>query len=92
MARAIRPETTTAQLEAPAAPPYYIATQSLYIGAARAHAIGDRVPPEHVERFGWAHKVRRPDEAEAAAPAPVPTVQPATDEGQAPTASTEKEG
>ncbi|GAA3720710.1 hypothetical protein GCM10022224_103400 [Nonomuraea antimicrobica] len=69
----------------PDTPPYYVATQALYIGAARAHIPGDQVPPAHVERFGWADKVRRPDE-----PPAVPPDQPVTDEGQA-AATTEKE-
>ncbi|GAA3251675.1 hypothetical protein [Nonomuraea helvata] len=65
-------------------PPYYIATAALYIGAARAHIPGDQVLPAHVDRFGWADKVRPPDD-----PPAVPSDQPATDEGQA--ATTEKE-
>lgn len=69
-------------------PAYYIATQALYIGAARAHAVGARVSPEHVAKHGWQAKVRHPDD-EPDAPAPAPTKQPATDQGQAPTS---KEG
>lgn len=67
-------------------PPYFIATQALYIGAARAYAVGARVSPEHVTKHSWQGKVRHPDEDQ---PPPAPTEQPATDEGQAPTS---KEG
>lgn len=47
-----------------AAPPYYIATAPLFIDGnqfARAHNPGDRVPVDHVDRYGWADKVRPPD-------------------------------
>lgn len=68
-------------------PAYFIAIAALYIGAARAHAVGDRVLPDHVAKFGWESKVRHPDAPTPEDPAP--TDQPATDEDQA---STSKEG
>ncbi|WP_101791030.1 hypothetical protein [Nonomuraea indica] len=45
-------------------PPYYIAVEPLYIDDqfSRAHNPGDRVPADHVDRFGWRDKVRRPDQ------------------------------
>lgn len=51
-----------------AAPPYYIAVEPLYLDGnqfARAHNVGDRVPADHVEEYGWADKVRHPDEPAA---------------------------
>lgn len=48
-----------------APPPYYIATEPLFIGGdpfSRAHNPGDRVPADHVEQYGWADKVRHPDQ------------------------------
>jgi hypothetical protein len=81
----------TAPAPAPAAPPYYIAEQPLFIGGsqfARAHNVGDRVPVEHVERHGWQAGVRLPDGYEAAAP-PHPSNEPETATGQA---TSSKEG
>ncbi|MEV4179942.1 hypothetical protein AB0J28_00665 [Streptosporangium canum] len=72
---------------APEAPPYYIATAPLRIGTARAHNVGDRVPVEHVEKYGWANHVRHPKTGEPFAPAP--QTPPETNEGQA---STEGKG
>lgn len=46
-------------------PPYYIAVEPLYLDGnqfARAHNAGDLVPADHVEMYGWADKVRRPDD------------------------------
>ncbi|MFI7449540.1 hypothetical protein ACIBQX_18735 [Nonomuraea sp. NPDC049714] len=79
--------TTAAQ--APAAPPYYIATRPLFIGGSqfnRAHNVGDRVPPDHVEEYGWHAGVRLPDGYEP--PPSNPTPEPETATGQA----TSKEG
>jgi hypothetical protein len=69
-------------VEDEAALPYYIATAPLFIGGdqfSRAHNVGDQVPAEHVEQYGWADKVRRPD-----------TPEPETAPGQAP--NTSKDG
>jgi hypothetical protein len=76
-------------------PPYYIAEQPLYIGGqfGRAHNPGDRVPPEHVERYDWAALVRPPDGYNAP-PAPnQPTSEPETSasSGQATTSSEGKD-
>lgn len=48
------------------APHHYIAEEDLFYGGqaglpVRAHAAGDRVPAEHVERHGWNNLVRHPD-------------------------------
>lgn len=57
------------------APPWYIATEALYVGgnagamAVRAFNPGDRVPADLVEPNGWAGKVSRPDDIQAPAPA-----------------------
>ena len=64
-----------------APPPYYIATEALFIGGnqfARAHNAGDRVPVDHVDRYGWADQVRPPDGYQ-------PRNEPETDGGQATT-------
>ncbi|MET8866535.1 hypothetical protein ABZW11_26655 [Nonomuraea sp. NPDC004580] len=84
--RDVKPSPTAA-LAAPA-PPYYIATRPLHIGGqfGRAHNVGDRVPAEHVELYGWHDGVRLPDGYEA--PASAPTIAPETGSGQA----TSKEG
>jgi hypothetical protein len=61
--RDAKPSPPTAT-PASAAPPYYIATAPLFIGGsqfARAHNVGDRVPVEHVEAYGWQSGVRLPD-------------------------------
>lgn len=73
----------------PTRPPYYIAERPLYIGDqfSRAHNPGDRVPADHVERYGWQAGVRPPDGYEAPA-SPQPTT-PETGSGQA---STEGKG
>jgi hypothetical protein len=34
-------------------PEYYIATAPLYVGTARAHNVGDRVPAANVKANGW---------------------------------------
>lgn len=36
---------------------YRIAKEDLFIGRARAHQKGDRVPVDNVERNGWQDKV-----------------------------------
>ncbi|GAA2022529.1 hypothetical protein WDZ16_12950 [Pseudokineococcus marinus] len=36
-----------------------VATKPLYIGRARAHNVGDVVPPENVERNGWEKDVAK---------------------------------
>lgn len=75
---------------APAAPPYYIATAALYLDGSqfsRAHNAGDRVPAEHVERYGWADLVRPPD-GYTATPNHTPS-EPETTTGQA---TSSKEG
>jgi len=63
-------------------PPYYIATRPLFIDDqfSRAFNVGDRVPAEHVEKYGWADKVR---------PAAAPQIEPETAPGQA---TSSKEG
>lgn len=69
-------------------PPYYIATAPLYIGEsqfARAHNLGDRVPVEHVERYGWADLVRSPDGYTSPSVPDQPHSEPATSTGQATT-------
>lgn len=60
---AARRDAKPSPATAPVAPPYYIATAPLYIGGkfGRAFNPGDRVPPEHVEQYGWQAKVRLPD-------------------------------
>ncbi|MEU9888012.1 hypothetical protein [Sphaerisporangium sp. NPDC051011] len=82
-----RPPTTPARVEQGSLvdgeepPPYYIATEPLFIDDnpfARAHNAGDRVPADHVERYGWAGKVRHPDPDPATTP-------PETRQGQATT-------
>lgn len=71
---------------APAAPPYYIAEQPLFIGKfGRAHNVGDLVPPEHVERYGWADRVRLPDGYTAPAPDQSTSTPESPDSGQATT-------
>lgn len=44
-------------------PPYYIADQALNIEHVRAFNVGDMVPAEHVEKFGWADLVHAPESA-----------------------------
>ncbi|MGC5012516.1 hypothetical protein ACLQ2R_17270 [Streptosporangium sp. DT93] len=76
--------------ESAAGPPaYYIATRPLFIGGqfGRAFNAGDRVPADHVEAYGWAEQVRRPDESEQPSAA-APHTMPETASGQA----TSKEG
>lgn len=72
--------------QAPAEPPYYIATAPLFIGGsqfARAHNPGDRVPAAHVAEHGWQNLVRPPDGYD---PAPDNTAdEPAAKDGQATT-------
>jgi|GEM_PF-3630517 len=62
-------------------PPYYIATRPLFIDDqfSRAFNVGDRVPAEHVDKYGWADKVRPP----------APQIEPETPPGQA---TSSKEG
>lgn len=72
---------------APQAPPYYIATEALFIGGsqfARAFNPGDHVPPGHVEEHGWHALVRAPEGYESQ-PAVKPPSEPETAEGQATT-------
>lgn len=66
----------------PPTPPYYIALVPLFIDDqfSRAFNSGDQVPSDHVDRFGWADKVRPPDD---------PQKEPETTTGQA---ATSKEG
>lgn len=73
---------------APAAPPYYIAERPLFIGDqfSRAHNPGDRVPAEHVEKYGWHAGVRPPDGYPAS---DQPPSEPETSSGQA---TSSKEG
>lgn len=68
-------------------PAYYIATAPLFIDDqfSRAHNVGDPVPAEHVERYGWHDKVRRPD----ADTPETPNSEPARTRGQA---TSDKEG
>jgi hypothetical protein len=83
------PPSTEPATAAP--PPYYIAEQPLFIGGnqfARAHNVGDRVPAEHVEKYGWHAGVRPPDGYETPAP-PQPSNEPETATGQA---TSSKEG
>ena len=47
----------------------YIATEPLYVGAARAHNVGDEVPADNVERNGWQDSVVGPDTKAAKAAA-----------------------
>ncbi|MEU8040868.1 hypothetical protein [Streptosporangium sp. NPDC049078] len=63
-------------------PPYYIAAAPLFIDDqfSRAFNVGDRVPAEHVEKYGWADKVRPPA---------APQIEPETAPGQA---TSSKEG
>ncbi|MET8334361.1 hypothetical protein [Streptosporangium canum] len=65
-------------------PPYYIATQPLFLGDqfSRAHNVGDHVPAAHVEAYGWADKVRRPDDTPEQ-PSAAPRTEPETPPGQA---------
>lgn len=75
-----------------AAPPYYIATEALYLDGnqfARAHNAGDRVPAEHVEAYGWAGKVRHPDDDTPKQPPVAAHNEPETAVGQA---TTEEKG
>ncbi|HXH77159.1 hypothetical protein [Nocardioides sp.] len=50
--------------------PTFIATEPLFIGTARAHNAGDRVPAENVERHGWQDQVAREGTKAAGAAAP----------------------
>jgi hypothetical protein len=65
--------------ETPPRPPYYIATEPLFLDNqfSRAHNPGDMVPADHVEQYGWAGKVRPPD---GYATAEEPADQPRKDE------------
>lgn len=83
-------KTSPAKPTPAAPPPYYIATRPLFIGGqfGRAHNPGDRVPAEHVERYGWHDGVRPPDGYEAPA-SPQPETEPETGSGQA---TSSKEG
>lgn len=40
---------------------HMLADEPLFVDGVRAFNPGDRVPVEHVARFGWHHKVRNPD-------------------------------
>lgn len=68
------------------APPYFIAAEPLFIDGNqfnRAHNPGDRVPADHVEKYGWADKVRHPnDDAPQQSPA-VAHNEPESEPGQA---------
>ncbi|WP_031165952.1 hypothetical protein [Streptosporangium roseum] len=65
-------------------PPYYIALQPLFLGDqfSRAHNVGDHVPADHVEAYGWADKVRHPNDPSPQQPA-APHTEPETTPGQA---------
>ncbi|MEV0584107.1 hypothetical protein [Nonomuraea sp. NPDC050310] len=80
----------TPKREQQSPPAYYVATEPLFIGGqfGRAFNVGDRVPVEHVDRYGWADKVRRSDEApsEQDQPPAAPQNEPETDQ------ATSKEG
>ena len=68
-----------------APPPYYIAVEPLFIDGNqfnRAHNVGDRVPADHVETYGWADKVRHPDDTPKQPPAAARN-EPETPTGQA---------
>lgn len=69
------------------APSYYIATAPLFIDDqfSRAHNVGDSVPAEHVDRYGWHDKVRRPGDDTPE----TPNSEPARTRGQA---TSDKEG
>jgi hypothetical protein len=73
----------------PPHPPYYVADQALFIEHVRAFNAGDRVPVEHVERYGWADKVHHPDGPQQLTPEPPPEPEQKTNAGQA---TTKKEG
>lgn len=67
------------------APPYFIAAEPLFIDGNqfnRAHNPGDRVPADHVEKYGWADKVRHPNDAPQQSPA-VAHNEPESEPGQA---------
>lgn len=76
------PEQAAEEITEPAPAPYfYIAQRPLYLHGdggmgVVAFAEGDRVPPEHVERFGWHDYVTDPFAAQ----------QPAVSEGELHTA------
>jgi len=59
---AARPKTATPALSP--APQFYVAETDLFVTGegfpARAFNAGDRVPAEHVERFGWHGQVSAP--------------------------------
>lgn len=40
-------------------PDFFIATEPLFVGLARAHNPGDRVPADNVKRNGWEDGVAR---------------------------------
>ncbi|SFK92676.1 hypothetical protein SAMN05216275_14168 [Streptosporangium canum] len=85
--RAPKPEPTEQSVHdvtpaADEAPPYYIADAALFIDFARAFNVGDRVPVEHVTRYGWHDQVHAPEQT--------PTNEPESRTGQATT--TEKDG
>jgi trigger factor len=44
---------------------YVIATEPLFVGVARAHNVGDRVPRVNVEQNGWQDAVAEPDSGDA---------------------------
>ncbi|MFI7125995.1 hypothetical protein ACIBQ1_09895 [Nonomuraea sp. NPDC050153] len=60
-----QPVAVTADREQPR-PPYYVAVEPLFIGGqfGRAFNVGDLVPADHVDTYGWADKVRLPEGVE----------------------------
>lgn len=76
-----REDTSTQPVKDVTPPPYYIADEALFIDFARAFNPGDRVPVEHVDRYGWHDVVH--------APAQTPTHEPDSRTGQAPTTETD---
>jgi hypothetical protein len=93
-AKAAQGKSTEPDAPAPLEPPFWVALVPLPVGTemggeamhARAFNPGDRVPPDHVERFGWQQYVEAPpgDWAQPAAPPP-------DDSDQAGTAAPDKE-
>jgi hypothetical protein len=90
MARAKQPPAAP-EPEEEFVPPFYEATQDLYIYNPEAGTMpvaafraGDRVPPEMVEPNGWGGSVKLPAqyEGQPAAPGPAPGPEPGAPAGQ----------